>query len=127
MSTTKKEDDTVRVRPFADVLQEIDRGKFHAEVSEALHELTSHVEDTRKGGEVLLVIKVQPMKKNADVLEVVADVRTKLPRNERKASIFFADREGNLTRTDPNQPELFQGIREVPTASTEAEKTEKHA
>lgn len=126
MSTTDK-DDAVRVRPFADVLQEIDRGKFHAEVSDALHELTSHVEDTRKGGEVVLVIKVQPMKKNADVLEVVADVRTKLPRNERKASIFFADREGNLTRTDPNQPELFQGIREVPTTGADAKNQEKHA
>lgn len=126
MSTTEK-DDAVRVRPFADVLQDIDRGKFHIEVSEALHELTSHVEDTRKGGELVVVFKVAPMKKNADVLEVTADVRTKLPRNERKAAIFFADRSGNLTRNDPNQPELFQGIREVPTAGADAEIQEKQA
>lgn len=113
MPEKKNTEDAIQVRPFADVLQEIDRGKFHNEISDKLHELTSRVEVTRRGGQLVVTFKVAPMKKNPDVLEVTADVATKLPQNERKASIFYADANGNLTRTDPNQLS-FEGLREVP-------------
>jgi hypothetical protein len=61
----------------------------------------------------VFTLTVQPMKKNPDVLEVTDDVRLKLPKHDRKASIFYPDADGNLTRTDPNQL-TFEGLREVP-------------
>lgn len=126
MASSKKEPDEIRVRPFADFLQEQSKGRLHEELSSALHDLIGGVKDHGKKGELILRISISPNKKNPDVLEVTDQVAVKAPLPERKASIFYTDRDGNLSRKDPAQLE-FDGIREVPapTPAAKADTTPK--
>ncbi len=105
-------DDNRIVRPFADWLREQSGGKSHDELSEALLDLVDRVKDTGKTGYLSYTIKVGPMKGDKDVLVLSDEIKLKLPEHDRKASLFYTDRTGNLTRTDPNQPQ-FEGLREV--------------
>lgn len=114
-----EEADGPRIRPFADFLVANDKGRTHAQLSEALHDLVAAVRDTGKAGTVTLQIKVAPLGKDVDQLKVTANVGLKRPAEEPRPSIFFADADGNLSRTDPNQPQI-EGLRvaELPAAKT---------
>lgn len=117
---TKKKDETpaeteaeVYIRPFADWLREQSKGTTHEELGEALHTLIQRVRDTGKKGQLILTVTVARMKGDGDVLVVDDAIKLKLPEHDRKASLFYADDNGNLSRTDPNQL-TFEGLREVP-------------
>lgn len=97
------QDDARRIRPFAASLQEMDRGRTHADLSEALHDLTAAVVEHGKAGELSLRIKVAPLGADTTQLKVTAAVAVKLPRPEPHPSIFWADDDGNLSRNDPQQ------------------------
>jgi hypothetical protein len=56
---------------------------------------------------------VQRLKGSEDALLVADQIKLKLPEHDRESSIFYADREGNLSRKDPNQL-TFEGLKEVP-------------
>lgn len=107
-------DDPV-VRPFADALRELSGGRSHEELSQSMHDLIGAVRDTGKAGSMTFTIKVAPMKKNADALLVSDSITLRAPQHDRKDSIFYTDKQGNLTRSDPNQL-AFEGLREVPAA-----------
>ncbi|NYD39945.1 hypothetical protein [Nocardioides panaciterrulae] len=111
MTDTSADDDQV-VRPFADWLREQAGGKSHDELSEALFDLVQRVRDTGKKGSVQYTISVGPMKGDKDVLVIDDQIKLKLPEHDRKASLFYTDKTGNLTRNDPNQL-AFESLREV--------------
>lgn len=100
----KQEDE---MKPFAAVLVELGRGSTERELSEALHDLVARVQDTRKKGVLSYTLQIEPMKGDSDALLLTDAIKLKLPEHDRSASIFFADRDGNLVREDPNQPSLF--------------------
>lgn len=104
MTSTQKEPD--RVRPFADFLQEQAKGRSHTELSEALQTLVNKVTDTGKKGSLIYKVIVEPMKGDTGVLAVTDDIDLRLPQHDRSGSLFFADRDGNLVRNDPNQAEF---------------------
>lgn len=112
-TTAPTEDPGPLIRPFADFLREQSRGTTHDEMSETLHRLIARVRDTGKKGVLQLTITVAPLKGDADVLVVSDAIKVKLPEHDRKASMFYPDEHGNLSRTDPNQL-TFEGLREVP-------------
>lgn len=118
-------DDDV-VRPFADSLREINGGKSHDELSLALRDLTAGVKETGRKGTLTYQVTIAPMKGNPDVLQVTDKVSARIPEPERKASIFFSDSAGNLTRTDPAQL-TFESLREVsaPSGTTELKEIAK--
>lgn len=118
---TDEDSDSPQVLPFAVFLQQQRRGLLHGELSDALHDLLAAVKDTGKPGSLTLQIKVKPAAKgNAEQVLVSDLVVAKKPAVERPESIFFLDDSGNLSRSDPRQPEL-PGIREVPrTPAAEA-------
>lgn len=102
------------IRPFADWLREQSRGSTHDELSEALHDLTARVIDTGKKGSLTFTVTVAPLKgESVEVLVVSDEIKMRLPEHDRKASLFYPDDEGNLSRTDPNQL-TFESLREVP-------------
>lgn len=102
------------VRPFADWLREQSKGQTHEELSDALYDLVARVMDTGKAGTLTLTIKVAPVKGNETGALVVSDeIKLRLPEHDRKASLFFPDKQGNLSRTDPHQL-TFESLREVP-------------
>jgi hypothetical protein len=109
---TLPDPDDMLVRPFADWLREQSGGKTHDELSEALWDLVARVRDTGKKGTVTLTVTVAPMKGDKDVLIVSDEIKLRFPEHDRKASLFYPDANGNLTRSDPNQL-AFEGLREV--------------
>jgi len=100
------------IRPFADWLREQSRGRTHEELSEALWDLISRVEETHKKGSLTLTLSIEPLKENKDMLAVTDEIKLKLPEFDRPGSIAYVDHDGNLSRNNPNQPELT-GLRAV--------------
>lgn len=109
---TEDGDAELVVRPFADWLREQAGGKSHEELSDALYDLVQRVQDTGKKGSIVYTISVGPLKGDNDVLVVDDAIKLKLPEHDRKASLFYTDTTGNLTRTDPNQL-AFESLREI--------------
>ena len=102
------------VRPFADWLRDQAGGTSHDELSEGLRDLVAKVMDTGKKGTLTYVVTVEPMPKvNGNALRVSDEIKLKIPEFDREASLFFADDDRNLVRTDPRQM-AFEALREVP-------------
>lgn len=113
--------DDPQIRPFADFLRDLDAGRTHDKMSEALWDLVARVRDTGKKGSVSLTIVVEPTKGDTVILTVLDEIKLKLPEHARRPSVFFSDNQGNLSRSNPNQPEL-SGLREIsarPTTTTD--------
>lgn len=102
-------------KPFADFLA--GQGQAHDELTEGLHDLVAAVRDTGKAGSITLTIKVEADKRSDGVLRVTDNVTVKAPKHDRGARIYYQDKGGNLSRTDPNQPEL-EGLRDVSAPAT---------
>lgn len=103
------DESTRQVRPAAAVIQEIGGGKLHTRLSEQLAELTAAVTETGKKGVLTVQLVVAPIKPgNTSTLVVTGKSVLKAPEGdaETPSSVFFPDRDGNLTRDDPNQPTL---------------------
>lgn len=94
------------VRPFAEFLQEQRGGAAHNEVSDAFNELVAAVQQYAKPGELTLTIKVKPAATGGGTVFVTDKVTLKAPEGDRPAALFFIDADANLSRRDPNQPEL---------------------
>lgn len=109
---TTVDGDNPVIRPFADFLREQSGGNTHDELSEALWDLVARVRDTGKKGTVSLTVTVAPMKGSDNVLVITDEIKLRVPEHDRKASLFYADKTGNLTRQDPNQL-TFESLREV--------------
>lgn len=108
-------------RPALDVLADLRRGRLHADLTDALHELITACTDTGKKGELTLKLTIDP-KKVGDYdtprMEVTDSISVKKPRRAVSPSIFYLTDDGNPVRTDPNQ-EAFAPLREVPVDITE--------
>lgn len=114
---TADEADEIVVRPFADFLREQSSGSSHEELSEGLHDLIARVRDTGKKGVLIYTVNVQTLKGDTAILMVTDEIKLKLPEHDRKGSVFYADKQGNLTRNDPAQTK-FESLREVPGVGT---------
>lgn len=101
------------IRPFADFLQEISNGQSHNELSDSLNELVQAVSLIGKAGTLTYVVKVSPAGRNAEATVMITDeIKLKAPEGERPDSVFFVDKDGNLSRHNPAQ--IRMPLREVP-------------
>lgn len=114
MTNHRKDAMTDQARPFSTWLLEQSSGRTHDELSEALRDLVASVRDTGKKGSISLTVEVGLLDKDPNVLVVTDKVKRNFPEHDRKASIFYPDSDGNLTRSDPNQLS-FDDLREVPS------------
>jgi hypothetical protein len=106
---TPDKGDGRQVKPFAATLQELSGGTVAARLAEQLQELTAAVKETGKKGTLTLQLVVAPLNKgNLDNLVVSAKSVVKPPEDDSATatSVFFTDKDGNLTRDDPKQPTL---------------------
>jgi hypothetical protein len=110
--TSTSDDEAVQTRPFADVLQSLNKGRVHSELSDALQQLVAAVKETGKKGSISLTLTVAPVPKSDGLFDVADNVVLKAPKPARKSSFFYADDEANLVRNNPNQDEL-PGVRVV--------------
>lgn len=104
-----------RVRPFADVLRDIQGGEIADEAALLMQQLVSAVHEFGKKGSMRLDIEVQPMKGNTAALMVSAQASIRPPKGDPTAAVFFWDDDNNLVRDDPRQLAL-PGLREVKQA-----------
>lgn len=105
------------IRPFADWLLETNGGRTHAELGEALRTLTDAVRDTGKKGTLTVTFSLETLDSGmGNALVVHDEIKVRTPQHDRKKSIFYPDKHGNLTREDPNMLP-FESLREVPTAA----------
>ena len=116
--------DDPEIRPFAAFMQE--RVATHDELSEGLWDLVDRVIDTGKKGSLTLVITVERDKKAPEVLIVSDEIKLKLPEYDRPGAIYWADQQGNLSRSNPQQPEI-EGLRALPEPTTVTVKDINHA
>lgn len=109
-----RSDDDRQVKPFAAFLQETARGKTHTELSQALHDLVAKVIETGKKGTLTYVVTVQPLDKDGAAMTISDEIKLKLPEHDRGTHIAFVDKNGNLQRTNPDEPELPLVVVETP-------------
>ncbi|WP_166427776.1 hypothetical protein [Nonomuraea mesophila] len=103
----------MQVRPFADVLRDIQGGEVSDKAAELMQQLVSAVKQHGKRGEFTLKIDVQPMKGNDKALMVSAQASIKPPKGDPTAAVFFYDGDNNLVRDDPRQLALPGVLREI--------------
>lgn len=107
----KEQADVVSV-DAVEVLRGLRKGRMLHELSAKLEELTTAVREHNKKGELTLKLSVSPQESRRSVgmgsITVVVDDTIKLSKPEpRKAStLFFASRNGTLTRNNPDQMEM---------------------
>ncbi len=106
--------ETRLIRPFGDLLRDQRSGKLAAELAEALNTVVEAVMTNRKEGKLRLTIKIKPTEM-AGVLAVSDDVSITLPSPQKDAAMFYADKDFNLMRNDPNQLEMGV-VRDLPQA-----------
>ena len=103
-------------RPFINTLAEVRAGGAIDDLDADLAALVAAVRHTGKSGELTLKITVKPASKGDIVtLMVTDDIKTKLPRLDKGATVFFADDTGGLTRRDPRQGEIVLRAVDDPT------------
>ena len=103
------EADDRTIRPFADWVREQRKGNTHEDLSKALNDLVTAVHAHGKAGRLTYTLTIEPHKEMPDVFVVKDEVKVKAPQAKRTASIFYATRDGNLQREDPNQMK-FDGM-----------------
>lgn len=97
---------TAREDLFSHVLREMRYGKLQHECSEALAEAVQATRDTRKKASITLTITVHPDKADTGQYTLEDDIKLKLPKLPKGATIMFGTPEGNLQRNDPRQGTL---------------------
>lgn len=109
MAETPVEKET---RPFADFLNDHNRGAEHRKAGEALQRLAGAVAATGKKGSVTVKVDVEPMKGTEGTMVTTVTVTEKLPVEPAKSAVFYTDANDNLIRTDPRQL-AFEGLKDV--------------
>jgi len=94
-------------RLITDIMREYRGGRLVNEMTEAIAQLTLKCLETGKGGKITLTFDMKVDGDEEDrQLELSADWTMKLPKLKLPSATYFADEEGNLTRTDPKQTEM---------------------
>lgn len=91
------------IRPFADFIAETNRGNTHAALTAGMHDLVEAVRTHGRAGTLTLTVKIAPLAKGDDSQFTVAEeVKVSAPKPDPRPSIYFTDRSGNLTTSDPS-------------------------
>ena len=114
------EDVTEGPRGFAVLLQQVDEGQLHTDASKELHRVTKELlewartyQRDAKGSLTLTIgLNVDP----SGVVDVVGDIKAKVPAPRRQRSTMWITKGGNLSAENPRQQKL--PLREVPAATT---------
>ena len=102
------------MRHFTDILRDHRGGKLVDHLSGKLDEVVAAVRKTGKSGELTLKLKIVPAKGEDDLVDVIPNCKVSLPEPDLAKAMFFVSEEGDLLRSNPNAPALFQ--REVDRA-----------
>jgi hypothetical protein len=89
---------------FIRVLGDVRKGKCIDEMSIKMAEVIEAVKATGKAGKLTLTLDVKPVPNSGgSQVQLLDEVKGKVPVPERIATLFFADDDGYLSRNDPRQ------------------------
>lgn len=98
------------MRLITDVLRDIRRGRVVDAASVELAALVRDAVSTGLPGELTLKVKVTPDKGDPNLCRVTCEVKTKSPRAPLPDGLFFAGKEGELLREDPEKVMRFAAV-----------------
>jgi hypothetical protein len=104
---------------FVQALAQLRFGRVEAKLSDELAELVRQAQETGKAGELTLKIKVSAHGKQNREIHLTPKISSKLPplSEIEEPTIFFAAGSGDLTRDDPEQPDIFKERRPTGVAN----------
>lgn len=95
---------------FAATLLNISKGLAHDKASALLTEAVAAVKEQGKSAELVMKVKIDPVKNNSRVVQITARTEAKIPQAPIAPTIFFADDQGGLHRNDPEQHEIDYSV-----------------
>ena len=101
-----EQDDQERGANFAAFLASV-RGETVDDLTDGMQRLVEKVRETGKPGSLTLTLKVDLYEDDPGVVTVEDQIRMRLPDRARRPSITYPDRNGHLSRTDPNTMPIF--------------------
>ena len=105
---------------FADTIRQLSSGRLDELLLDSLREVTAAVHNTGKTGKLTLTLTVKPNEERRSVV-VSPDVKVAAPKPNAGDSLFFSSEDGDMTRTDPMQPELaFRAVQSPEPAFKQA-------
>lgn len=123
--------DSSKARAFNAVLLQLADGDAHEQLSQDLQKLVRTIGVRARqtpgkpvNGSLTLTIKITGDHK--DVLDVGYDIKLDEPKPRRERSVFWADKNGNMTEKNPRQTELPMGskLRDVSSKAEQREAEE---
>jgi hypothetical protein len=87
------------------------------DAAKQLKEVIQAVEETGKVGEITLTLKIKPDKNDSRIVELIPDVKTKIPRRSYASGHAFIGKGHTLSKEDPAQLELLEERRAAGVAS----------
>lgn len=94
------------IRPFTELLRELDEGAVLSDLSVKLNALVEAVHTEHKQGSLVLTINIRPAQNTNIAMLVSADIKVKKPEPEPRSSIMFPTEEFNLQRNNPKQMDM---------------------
>ena len=89
---------------FALMLQQHRQGSALTELGQALRTVMDAALMTGKPGGITLKIAIAPT--NSGAVEILEDIKVTMPKARKASTMFFVDKNGNLTRNNPDQLEM---------------------
>lgn len=117
---TEREQADSGVVPFAKVIREHRDGSLHADLSDALAEIVRGVVDQGKNGTLTLKLRIGPGPAPGTIV-LSPDVKADVPTEPMEAALFFHDDSGNLSRRDPRQLSIDDGLTAIRGGASSAE------
>lgn len=99
-------------------LRELRGGEFIQEFDDHLTKVCAEVSEHGKAGSITIKLTVSSSGRS---LEIADDIGAKVPKPATPGTIFFRDRDGKLTRTDPKQttlPFTIERVGDQPAAAS---------
>ncbi|WP_373078662.1 hypothetical protein [Zhongshania sp.] len=100
-------------RDISELMDDLDGGTLSEKVSRALAATAIRAVDTAKGGEVLLSLKLKPIR-NSSQVEVVHKIKTDYPtmngnvvESDENSTIMYVGPKGVMTINPPDQMKMF--------------------
>lgn len=105
-----------KINSFDAFIRSLEYGRLSSDGTDMVRNIVAAIEEAEATGQkpiAELTLKVK-FKKDSGVIEMTADITSKLPKLVRTKTLAYATPENNLTLNNPKQMEL--GLREIPAA-----------
>lgn len=103
MPEEKKVETIPEAQQFLYLLTTHNRGRAQSEATEQLAALVQEIRETKRGGALVLTIKLNPVKGDVKMLTAEAAVTVKHPKADPCSDVFYTTENGTLQRNDPMQ------------------------